>query len=76
MQEVVSAGLEFTIIRTGRTDVQDPEFATSTYVALGAQGSLPQRSQMTKGQAIFKATPHFQQLHFWHNAHPSIAEQY
>ena len=49
-QEIVSSGLDYVVIRLGRTDVQDASFEKDTNVALGPQGSAPKQSKLTKGQ--------------------------
>jgi hypothetical protein len=53
MQDIASSGLSFVVVRTGKTDSQeDGDIEGSYNVAVGAQGSLPPQSRISKGQVL------------------------
>ena len=60
LQEVVSSGLGFILIRAGKSGAQDAEFESSANVALGPQGSSPQQSKITRGQVSAFSSPAMQ----------------
>ena len=56
-QDLAASGLDFIVIRTGRTDVQDSEFEAANNVAVGTQGALPSQARITKNQANVLSSP-------------------
>ena len=56
-QDLAASGLDFIVVRTGRTDIQDSEFEAANNVAVGTQGALPSQARITKNQANVSCTP-------------------
>ena len=50
LQDIAASGIDFAIVRTGRTGIQEADFETSNNVAVGAQGSMPKQARITNNQ--------------------------